>query len=309
MSAADEFMRKFDEDGRYRDHDGVLDVVFMTSGGKRYPGKLHFNNGLCIRAEMQGASPWAYPDNSPLNEIQFTLYFEGETPHSILVDQGRIVHHHDVPERATKQGFLDNFRIARNLFVHGRPEAGSPAGNIVTTAGTLARAAIWLTPKSVNGFNADHFRELSLDRQVELQTAVQSFLEVANQVPANQAATPEQYGNARVAFMRILEILQPYIPMPDEAKTVERAIRGVAFPLWVLNWDYELGSDEEGGPAVWVNVFVEEGAPRSEFGRFALRIIPKIRQALSAEGVNRWPYVRLRTATEHKLARPHATAR
>jgi hypothetical protein len=118
-------------------------------------------------------------------------------------------------------------------------------------AGKRARAAIWLTPKSVNGFNSADFPELGLDRQAELQTAVQNFLAVGRQVPANQATTPEQ---------------------------------------------------KEGDPAVWVNVFAEEGAPRSEFGRFASQIIPKIRQALSTEGVNRWPYVRLRTATEHKTA-------
>ncbi len=152
------------------------------------------------------------------------------------------------------------------------------------------------------GFNAADFPELGLDRQAELQTAVQNFLEVARQVPANQAATPEQYGNATVAFLKILEILQPYLPMPDEARKVEKALRGVTFPPWVVNWDYELGSDEEGGPAVWVNVFAGDGAPRSDFGRFASQIIPKIRQALSTEGINRWPYVRLRTAAEHKTA-------
>ncbi len=91
----------------------------------------------------------------------------------------------------------------------------------------------------------------------------------------------------RVAFLKILELLQTYLPMPDEAKKVEKALRGVTFPPWLVNWDYELDSDEEGGPAVWVNVFAEEGASRSEFGRFALQIIPKIRQALLTEGVNR----------------------
>jgi len=302
-------MSKFDQEGCFQDRDGVLEVVFMTSGRKCYPGKLYFRNGLCIRAEMEGGSPWAYPDNSPLSEIQFILYFEGEPPHAISVDQGRIIDHNVVPERLTKKDFLLNFRIGRNLFVHPqRVEADSATVDTAKIADALSRAAIWLTPKSVAGFNAADFPELGLDRQVELQTAVQNFLAVAKQVPANRAATPEQYGNAMVAFQKILEILQPYLPMPDEAKKVEKALRGVTFPAWVVNWDYELGSDEEGGPAVWVNLFAEEGAPRSEFGRFASQIIPKIRLSLSTEGVNRWPYVRLRTATEHKTASPNATA-
>jgi hypothetical protein len=231
MSAVDDFLSKFDESGRFRDGDGTLDVVFMTSIGKRYPGILHFSNGLCSRVEMQGSSPWEYPDRSPLNEIKFLLYFEGEPPLAAYVDQGRIIHHHELPERLTKKDFLTNFRVARNLFVHPqRVVADSATMNTEGIADSLARAAIWLTPKSVAGFNASHFPELGLARQMELQTAVQNFLAVANQVPSDKPATAEQYGNASVAFRGMLEILQPDLPMPDEAKKVEKALREVTFP-------------------------------------------------------------------------------
>ena len=54
MSAVDGFAAKFDSDGRLRDQDGSLDVVFATKGGSRFPGKLHFSKGLCVRAEMKG---------------------------------------------------------------------------------------------------------------------------------------------------------------------------------------------------------------------------------------------------------------
>jgi hypothetical protein len=300
MLAADSFMSKFDEEGRYSDSDGVLDVEFMTSGGNRYPGRLHFYNGLCVRAEMQEASPWAYPDNSPLNEVSFTIYVEGERAQTISIDQGRVVHHNEVRERMTKKDFLGNVHIARNRFVHSSAREDHAASPAIATAS--ARTAIWLTPKSVKGFNAADFSELGLDRRAELETAVQNFLAVAKQVPANRIPTPDQYRNATAAFQKIIEILQPYLPMPEEANRVEGALRTVAFPAWVVNWDYELGSDEEGGPAAWVNIFAEDGAPRNDFGRFALQIIPKIRQAFSTAGVDRWPYVRLRTAAEHKSA-------
>src|SRR5271157_1327901 len=163
MSAAEGFMSKFDEEGRFRDRDGVLDVVIMTSGGNRYPGKLHFHNGLCIRAEMEGGSPWAFPDNSPLDQIRFVLYFEGETPRVIHLDQGRIVHQNQVPERPTKKDFLTNLRVARNLFFHPqRVEADSATVDIGVITDAVARAAIWLTPKSVAGYNAADFPELAL---------------------------------------------------------------------------------------------------------------------------------------------------
>ena len=190
MSAAKGFMRKFDEEGRFRDRDGVLDVVIMTSVGNRYPGKLHFNNGLCIRAEMEGGSPWAFPDNSPLDQIRFVLYFEGETPCAIYVDQGRIVHQNQVPERPTKQDFLTNLRVARNLFFHPqRVEADSATVDIGDVTDAVARAAIWLTPKSVAGYNAADFPELGLDRQDDLLVLARSL--VPQYVPPYPAAPAE----------------------------------------------------------------------------------------------------------------------
>ena len=136
--------------------------------------------------------------------------------------------------------------------------------------------------------------------QNELLSAVQSFLTVANEVPADKAANSEQFGNASVAFQKILEILAPYLPSPDEGKRVEAAFRTISFPAWVVNWDYELGSDEDGGPALWVDLFAEEGATSREFGRAASQLIPRIRQCLDGQGISRWPYVRIRTAAEHK---------
>ena len=83
---------------------------------------------------------------------------------------------------------------------------------------------------------------------------------------------------------------------------MEKALRNVPFPPWVVNWAFELGSSEEGDAAVWVNVFAEGNVARNDYGRFGSQIISKIRQALAAEGVRRWPYVRLRTATEYQTA-------
>ena len=46
--------------------------------------------------------------------------------------------------------------------------------------------------------------------------------------------------------------------MADEARGVEAALRTVNYPAWVVNWDYELESDADGVPAVWVNIFADD---------------------------------------------------
>jgi hypothetical protein len=92
MSAADNFLSLFDEQGRYRNGDGEVGVIFLTQSGTQYPGKLRFKSGLLVSAEMDGASPWGYPDESPLDSLKFLLHFHGEKPRAVFVEQGRVVH-------------------------------------------------------------------------------------------------------------------------------------------------------------------------------------------------------------------------
>jgi hypothetical protein len=46
MSAADNFLSLFDEQGRYTSGDGDVGVIFLTKSGTEYPGKLQFKSGL-----------------------------------------------------------------------------------------------------------------------------------------------------------------------------------------------------------------------------------------------------------------------
>ena len=61
MSQLDDFKSKFDEEGRFRNRDGTQSVVFAMKGGGRFPGKLQFSNGLCVRAEMEGGGDLGAP--------------------------------------------------------------------------------------------------------------------------------------------------------------------------------------------------------------------------------------------------------
>jgi hypothetical protein len=295
------FWSEFDEQGRYRLGDGGLDVVFATRGGGRFPGKLHFRHSDCVRAEMGGATGWVTGDNSPLHGIKFLLDVGEKHLQGVAIDGGRVFRLDSPEPRSTKREFLSNLRVARNLFAHARAEADTSAIDTTEVTSAVARAAIWLTPKSVAGFDASDFGELGVERLNDLLFAVQAFKAIAAKVPADQSATRDQIGNASVAFTRMLQILSPYIPLPEEAKRVENAIRKVAFPEWVVNWDYELGSDAEGDEVVWVNVFADEKAvPRSRLAREASDLTNKVRQAFNEAGVGRWPYIRMGTVLEHK---------
>lgn len=206
-------------------------------------------------------------------------------------------------DRMPKQEFLDNLRLARSLFFHPRVDPADSHLDSQALANTIARAAIWLTPKSVKGFDVNDFSELGPTRQSELRNAVKDFLAVAAAVPPTEPASMEQLNKARTAFGAIVSLLDPYLPAPREGETIEAALKKVQFPSWVVNWDYELGTDEEGAPIIWINLFADEStAPRKEFGRTASHLNRKIHDALAAAGNVRWPYIRMRTAVEHKTA-------
>lgn len=202
-----------------------------------------------------------------------------------------------------RQEFLDNVRAARNLFVHDRGRV-YPADSPIDSQSLerrKARAAIWLVPKSVAEFDADDFRGLGPDHQRELAEAVRDFREVAEQVPPSEAATPDQLSRASSAFARLVGLLDPYLPTPEEVLKVREAIATIDLPGWVDNWNYELGNDHDEEPAVWVTIIADEhDAPRKQFARFSSELTAKLHRALSAFGIDRWPYVRMRLGIEQK---------
>jgi hypothetical protein len=196
----------------------------------------------------------------------------------------------------SKQEFLLNVRRAKSLLGNQRMDSTS----LDPAPGTApARAALWLTPKSVEHFNAGDFPELG-EKQAELHDAVLAFRKVATEVPRAEPAAPDQIGNGKVALERVLKIVAPYLPIHDEAESVEKVLKAIPYPEWVVNWDYELGSDEDGTPAVWLNVYADEdAAPRGQLGLAAARLTQELRKGLLKQKIDRWPYVRLLSGKEH----------
>jgi hypothetical protein len=201
----------------------------------------------------------------------------------------------------SKRDFLDNVRVARNLFVHGRATGDSRQLDPAALTQAIIRAAIWLTPKAVESFNEADFVELGPGRQRALGEAVREFDLIARQVRPNSPASDAQVSQAGDALRRLLEILGNYLPTHDEELQIQSAFAKLDYPPWVRNWDFEPGSNEDGEPSVWVTLYADEGAvPPELLGKRATEMIPKIRAALKSAGVRRWPYLRVWTAREYQ---------
>ena len=75
----------------------------------------------------------------------------------------------------------------------------------------LSSCDIWLTPKSVEGFDPDDFPELSTQDRAVLQSEVAAFLRVANSVPQKGPATEQQACDGMkhlLAAAKLLGLLQ-----------------------------------------------------------------------------------------------------
>ena len=199
-----------------------------------------------------------------------------------------------------KEEFIQNVRLARTLLDH-RVEADHPSIDADQIARRLSRAALWLTPASVRGFDAADFPELSDASRDELERSVRAFREVAEQVPDDGPATAEQEAAASRSFHTILRVLDPYFPTPDELDRLRAAMKTVDFPDVVQTWDYEFGRDLAGDPAVRIWMVVDdEVADDPTFTATSTRLQREIHRSLQRAGLDRWPYVYYRTFSEQR---------
>jgi hypothetical protein len=186
MWRADEFLKLFDAEGRFRDKDGAVDVVFLTNTG-RYPGRLEFKNGLCVSADMEGSSPWVYPDRSPLSGLRLHLDFDREATLVILINDGRVL---------TPESFQAEAR---------QSEAIARAESSGITINQRARTAL-----------------LSLSAQEQL-AVIEAVLGLAKQPPAKWPVeiAPRLAEDKPVYLLKVSEDLRAFIRVPEGSGAVE----------------------------------------------------------------------------------------
>lgn len=160
----------------------------------------------------------------------------------------------------------------------------------------LRAAMIWLTPRSVDGFDPNDFRFLDEDQQVALQESIERFRKVAEQVPGNKPATRLHAKEGRNAFGEILKLLQPHRFKDAESfrmqVLLERELKG-QLPDWVTGIDCETGLDLSDEPAIWIWVHVTDDAvDKGKFAKQVLAIHDAVEAAYQRIGGRRWPFVR-----------------
>jgi hypothetical protein len=199
-----------------------------------------------------------------------------------------------------KAEFLQNLRTARNLFFH-RVQTDHSELDPRSIESQLSAGTIWLTPSSVKGFDPRDFRELSPERRDELKRLVDRFSRVARQVPPSKSPTREQVQEAAEPLLQVMEILRPYLISPGEPEKIRDVLKRIPYPPFVLTWDYVIDLDSTGDPGVWIYIFVDDDAPKAaDFHTETNEIPRRIRTAFADAGIDYWPYVRIRTASEQR---------
>lgn len=196
--------------------------------------------------------------------------------------------------------FLKNVRTAAS-FLSPRVNTGD-ARRDREFQRVLRGAAIWLTPQAVKGFDSEDLMaipNLAPEQKQKLETRVSRFKELAETVPEDQPARPEQVREAFPQLVEIMEILKPYLD--NEAIRAHHILLDAgSWPDYVVGFLCESGVDSDGEPCLWVWVIAEDSAFDSPtFFPESLRIQDRILALLQT--INRWVFVRFRSISENEF--------
>lgn len=82
------------------------------------------------------------------------------------------------------------------------------------------------------------------------------------------------------------------MPSTEIIETIRRRFQDIHLPAWAKSIDLELGENQYGEPALWINVSVEKDASPTREKVSALRILAdRLEQIAIEDGSPYWPYV------------------
>lgn len=193
--------------------------------------------------------------------------------------------------------FWASIRTAASL--HSPTVAADTPEAVAAWERILRQARLWLTPRSVEGYDPVDFSFLDEGEQTRLRDGVERFRAAAGQVAADAAPTERQAKEGDAAFRAILALLRPHRFRDAESfRTqilLDRALQG-GLPPWVTAVACETGTDLGGDPAIWIWVDVtDEATRRGKVEKEGQAIHDRIESAYHRIGGRRWPYIRFRS--------------
>jgi hypothetical protein len=110
-------------------------------------------------------------------------------------------------QRPNREEFILDVRRAATMLQKPNVQADSNGIDADAIEKILHRAAIWLTPKVVEHYRPEDFTAWPNEAQERLQTAVERFREIAQQVPPDKPATYEQFTEGSRRFRDLISVL------------------------------------------------------------------------------------------------------
>jgi hypothetical protein len=128
----------------------------------------------------------------------------------------------------SREAFFDNIRLAFGQIVPV-VESDSPSLDAADLASRLRRTDLWLTPRSIEGYSPQDFKDLPPIQRDALERAVHEFQAVAEQVPPSGPATEEQWRAGWERFKAIIAIVRLLVLDEWKAAVDERMTEAVAW--------------------------------------------------------------------------------
>jgi hypothetical protein len=202
------------------------------------------------------------------------------------------------------QRFWSVIQNARSLFF-GRVNESVDSGRRADTSSLMdavrQTADVWFTPDLVKDYDEADFTFLSDDERTKLRQAVDEFRRLAAQSQSGPPSTA-QIERGYDLFVMINNLIAPHLGEELDLRRIADATRSVPWANYILGADYRIGTDSTGDPAVWIRLIVKDDVEiESPTVQAELaRVRGAYREAIQKAGIERWPYITVRTRSEVK---------
>ncbi len=139
-----------------------------------------------------------------------------------------------------REEFIHRVWSAADQLAFPRGETGSPHPDRYTPTKGVARPQLWLTPKTLNGFNSEDFTDLPEEKQKELREAVGRFQEFAAEVSPEARVTRDQARRGRELLEQVLALVREVL-LPAWGAALDELVDQVT--TWSRHQDWAVKRD------------------------------------------------------------------